>query len=99
MSDDSLIPPHSDSQLTEPALEHAEAAEPPTELVTVGTSQKAVLALLYPLIATVVATLGSYIVTGDFNDAEIRVAIAGTLTSFVAGLGAYVGKPGPVVPQ
>lgn len=95
--DDSTIPPHSDNQLTEDALEQAGAGVEPVAPVTLGTSPKAVLALLYPLVATEIATLGSYVVTGDFNDAEIRVAIAGTLASFTAGLGAYVGKPGAVV--
>lgn len=63
---------------------------------TVGLSPKAVLAFLYPLIATAVGVLGSWIVTGEFNDTELRTALAGTGASAVALLGAYLGRPGIV---
>ena len=63
---------------------------------TRGISPKAVLAFLYPTIATIAATIGSWIVTGDFNESEIRTAAAGLLASAVAYIGAYVGRPGDV---
>lgn len=68
----------------------------PRQLKTLGISPKAILAFLYPFIATVMSTLGSFIITGDFNDAELRVGLAGLGASGVAALGAYVGRPGRV---
>ncbi|MCA1571653.1 MAG: hypothetical protein LC798_15330 [Chloroflexi bacterium] len=65
-------------------------------LRTVGISPKAVLAFLYPFVATVAGTIGSWVVTGDFNDAEVRTAVGGLIASAVAYLGAYVGAPGNV---
>jgi hypothetical protein len=65
---------------------------------TLGLSPKAVLAFCYPLIATVAASVGSWIVTGNLSTSEIRVALAGLAASGLALLGAYVGRPGNVVP-
>lgn len=65
-------------------------------LKTIGISPKAVLAFAYPFLATVGSVLGSFIVTGDFNDSELRVGLAGLVASGIATLGAYVGRPGQV---
>ncbi len=64
--------------------------------MTVGLSPKALLAFLLPLLAAVGGALSSWIVTGDFNNAEIRTAAGGLVSSGLALLGAYVGQPGPV---
>lgn len=64
--------------------------------MTIGLSPKAVLAFLFPLIAAVGGSLVSWIATGDFNDAEIRAALGGLVTSGLALLGAYIGQPGNV---
>lgn len=63
---------------------------------TNGLSPKAVLAFLYPAIGSIVSAVSSWIITGNFNDSEIRVAIAGLGASGLALLGAYVGKPGDI---
>ena len=63
---------------------------------TNGLSPKAVLAFFYPAIGSVVSAVSSWIVTGNFNDSEIRVAVAGLGASGLALLGAYVGKPGDI---
>jgi hypothetical protein len=65
-------------------------------LKTIVISPKAVLAFAYPLIATIAATVASWIVSGDFNTAEIQLSVAGLITSASAALGAAVGKPGRV---
>lgn len=65
-------------------------------LRTYGVSPKAVLAFLYPVIAAALTAIGSWVVSGDFNANEIRVAVGGLSLSAVAYLGAYVGKPGAV---
>lgn len=65
-------------------------------------SPKAILAFLLPTLTTLAAVAGSWIVTGDLNESELRAAAAGLLASGVAALGAYAGKPaakpGDVVP-
>jgi hypothetical protein len=63
---------------------------------TNAISPKAALAFLYPFLATLAATVSSWIVTGAFSAAEIRVALAGLVASGIAALGAYTGKPGDV---
>lgn len=66
-------------------------------LRTVGFSPKAILAFFTPFLVTVLGTLSSWIVTGDFNEAEIRTALSGVVLALMAALGAYVGNPGKVV--
>lgn len=66
---------------------------------SVNISPKAALAFLYPFIATVAAVAASWIVTGQFNDGEVRTALSGLVASGIAALGAYVGKPGQVVAE
>ncbi len=67
------------------------------KLKTLGISPKAILALLFPLVAALGAALASWALTGNFNDAEVRTAISGAILSVVSGLGAYIGAPGNVV--
>lgn len=69
-----------------------------TRLETKGTSPKAILAFFYPLIAGVVAVIAEWVATGTFDTLELRTTIASFLLSGLAGLGAYVGAPGEVVP-
>jgi hypothetical protein len=64
---------------------------------TIGLSPKAVLAFLFPLVSTVCATVAVWVNSGTFNAAELRTALAGTITSAAAALGAYLGHPGRVV--
>lgn len=66
---------------------------------TIGISPKTTLAFFYPAISSVITAVGSWIVTGNFNDSELRVALAGLGASAIAALGAYIGKPGRTVPD
>lgn len=59
-----------------------------------GLSRKAANALLYPVAAAVLTSVASWVITGDFNDAEIRTAISGAILGLVAFLGAYKGDAG-----
>lgn len=54
---------------------------------------KALLAFLYPFIATLVAVATTWVVQGTFDGAALRTGVAGLLASGLALLGAYVGKP------
>jgi hypothetical protein len=60
-------------------------------------SPKAVLAFLYPFIATVAAVVVTWIVEGTFDENALRVGVAGLIASGLALIGAYLGKPGEVV--
>lgn len=60
----------------------------------VGLSRKAALALLYPVVAAALATAASWVVTGDFNDTEIRTAVSGAILGLAAFFGAYKGDAG-----
>lgn len=62
-------------------------------------SWKAILAFLFPFISALVATGVSWLQSGEFNKAEIITSVAGLAASALAALGAYVGKPGAVVPK
>jgi hypothetical protein len=64
--------------------------------MTQGISPKAILALVFPVLAAAVAAAASWVSTGDFNDAEIRTAISGALLGLVSFAGAYLGRPGNV---
>lgn len=66
---------------------------------TVGLSRKAALALLYPVAAAGLASVASWIITGNFNDAEIRTALSGAVLGLVALIGAWKGDPGTIDPQ
>lgn len=63
---------------------------------TSGISPKAVLAFLFPAVATAAGVLADWIVTGDLDVATLRAAAAGVVLSAVAALGAYLGRPGTV---
>lgn len=65
-------------------------------LRTVGTSGKAVNALVYPVVAALLGSVSSWIVTGDLGGAEIRTAASGAILALVAALGAYRGEVGEV---
>lgn len=67
-------------------------------MTTIGLSPKTVLAFLFPLIAALGTAAASWVVTGDFNDTEIRAALGGVILSGVAALGAYRGDPGNMAP-
>ena len=63
-----------------------------------GLTPKAILAFLFPLITAVVTSLVAWIVGGDVFDIEpIKIAAGGLVTSGLALLGAWIGKPSPVV--
>lgn len=66
-------------------------------MTTLGLSPKAVLAFVYPFIATSAGVAVTWITTGEFNEQELRVGVAGLVASGLALLGAYVGRPGDVV--
>ena len=63
---------------------------------TRGISPKAVAALVWPAVVAAGIAVASWITTGDFSDSEIRVALAGVVTSLITFAGAYVAEPGPV---
>jgi len=66
---------------------------------TVGLSPKAVLAFLFPFLTAIGAVVISWITTGEWNEQETRVAVAGLVASGLALVGAYVGNPGNVVSE
>lgn len=66
---------------------------------TKGLADKAVKALLWPLAASLLGTVASWVVTGDFNESEVRTAIGGAILSAVSFGGAYFGSPGKVDPN
>ena len=68
------------------------------KLTTIGVSPKAIGALVFPLVAAAGAAIASWIVSGEFNDSEIRAAASGVVLALVAFVGAYVRDPGNVVP-
>jgi hypothetical protein len=64
--------------------------------MTHGLSPKAVLAFLFPAIATVAGVLIASIATGALDAGELRMALAGLASSALAALGAWIGQPGNV---
>lgn len=52
-------------------------------------ANKAKFAFLAPFVLTVGGTIASYVVTGDFNEAEIRTAVSGLILSAAGAAGAY----------
>lgn len=65
--------------------------------MTKGISPKAVLAFVFPFLATCLGVLATWVESGEFNGQEIRTAAAGLIAAAVAWLGAYLGRPGDVV--
>lgn len=68
-----------------------------SEVRTAGVSPKAVLAFVFPFVATLGSVLASWIVSGNFNEGEVRTGASALVASAIAALGAYLGKPGAVV--
>lgn len=64
-----------------------------------NASPKAVLAFLFPLIAAIGVSVANWIATGEFDANSVRLAAGGAVTACLAALGAYVGRPGDVVPN
>lgn len=56
---------------------------------------KAILAFLFPFIATVGTALARWVVDGTWNANDVRLAVGGLITSSLAALGAYLGKHDP----
>ena len=63
---------------------------------TVGISPKAIAALVWPAVVAAGIALASWIETGQFNDAEIKTALAGVVASIVSFAGSYIAGPGEV---
>lgn len=63
---------------------------------TLGLSPKAVLAFLFPTVASVAGVLSTYVGTGHVDTATLRLAGVGLIASAVAALGAAIGQPGKV---
>lgn len=55
---------------------------------------KSKAAFLIPVLVAAGAAVASWVVTGDFNDAEIRTAVGGAITSGIAGVAAYFAPAG-----
>lgn len=70
-----------------------------TPLHTLGVSPKAIYAGVVPAVLAGLAAVGSALVTTDWNTAETRTLLTGLAAAFVAGISAYIGKPGTVVPE
>jgi hypothetical protein len=66
---------------------------------TLGISPKAVGAFVYPAVAALLTAVSSWVVSGEFNDNEIRAAVGGVILAGVGALGAFLGRPGNVVPD
>jgi len=65
---------------------------------TIGISPKAVLAFWFPVITATMVAVGNWASTGRFDANSIRAALAGLALGGVSAIGAYIGKPGQVVP-
>lgn len=75
------------------------AAVPQTTVVRAIRSlerHKAVLAFLYPFIATCATVAGTWVGGGVFDTTQIRIAAGGLIASALGALGAWVGRPGSV---
>jgi hypothetical protein len=67
--------------------------------VTVGLSPKAILAAVLPTLGGVIAVGVQWLVTGEFDKAELATALTAVGAALVSGLGAWAGNPGTVVPK
>jgi len=59
-------------------------------------SPKAIAALVWPAVIALGAAVSSWVITGDFNDTEIRTAVGGVIGSLISFAGAYLSEPGEV---
>lgn len=57
-------------------------------------THKAKAAFLAPLVTALLAAAGSWVVTGDWNDAEIRTAVSGALLGLASAFATYVTPAG-----
>jgi hypothetical protein len=62
------------------------------KIIELVDKNKAKAAFLAPLIVAVGSAVGSWIVTGDFNDAEIRTAAGGAVLAVVSGVSTWLTK-------
>jgi energy-converting hydrogenase Eha subunit A len=65
-------------------------------LETVGLSPKAIAAFFAPVVIAVGAAAASWIVTGNFDDTEVRTALGGAVAGVLSFVGAYLAQPGNV---
>lgn len=68
-----------------------------TTLETVGISPKAKLAAAIPTLLTLAGVLVQWVITGEYDKAELVTSIMGFLTAAGAFAGAWLGGPGQVV--
>lgn len=61
-------------------------------IIKLVDANKAKAAFLAPVITALGAAVGSYIVTGDFNDSEIRTAAGGAVLAATSGVAAWLTK-------
>jgi hypothetical protein len=66
---------------------------------TIGISQKAVLAAVYPLVAGLVTIVVNWAASGVFDATELKLLLATAIATLLGGGGAYKGDPGNVVPD
>lgn len=62
------------------------------KIIRLLDKNKAKFAFLAPLVLALGSSLSSWAVTGDFNEAEIRTAVGGTILAGSAGIAAYLAK-------
>jgi hypothetical protein len=67
-----------------------------TAMAPGAISPKAILALVFPAVGTLVLALVNEFVTVHM-DSTLKVAVVGVVNALLAALGAYVGAPGHVV--
>jgi hypothetical protein len=67
-----------------------------TAMAPGAISPKAILALVFPAVGTLVLALINEFVTVHM-DSTLKVAVVGVVNALLAALGAYVGAPGHVV--
>lgn len=63
---------------------------------TTAPNMKAILALVFPAVGTLVLALVNEYVTVHL-DSTLKVAIVGVVNAALAALGAYLGAPGQVI--
>jgi hypothetical protein len=67
-----------------------------TAMAPGAISPKAILALVFPAVGTLVLALVNEFVTVHM-DSTLKLAVVGVVNALLAALGAYVGAPGHVV--
>lgn len=60
------------------------------KVVKIIDKNKAKAAFAAPFVLALGGSLASYVVTGDFNEAEVRTAVGGFVTACTAALAAYL---------